>query len=529
MLFKAFYALVLWAAMAQALFVSRPTPPSKDAFYDLPLNLSDYQSGDIIAIRRTPVEVRSLIFSMDVKNSWQALVRSEDTFGVPNAFVTTILEPYNADPKKVWSYQVWEDANNINCAPSYALLYKADHDTITTQTEVPFIQYGLSKGWYVVVPDYQGPKSAFTAGHQAGKAVLNGIRAVLESGDVTGISKDAKVALYGYSGGSLATGWASQLQPAYAPELKQNLIGAALGGWVTNITLTAVAADGTFAAGLIPNALNGMMDEYSHYAHIFDKDLRNRIKKRMFYQAKENCLINSLTAFIFHKFFIGLFPYFGLKLDFFHIPEIAEIVRENTLAYEKNDGVPEIPLFVFHGVADEIVPFEGAERGYKNFCEWGAPSIEWAISETTGHIIESFIGVGAALTWLEKRFDGEAAVQGCQRESRTSNLDYPGADVAYRQVLNTYVRGIFGAEIGEDTVDIHDSTWLSKIVAWGFSRFLGLVGPLPLKREEVETLEDVVGSRSVDELYKGFLDVKELFEANGIDPIKVLEGEPVTL
>lgn len=526
--FQLFYTLLLWATAVQALFARRPTSPSKDDFYNVPKNVSDYKNGDIIAVRQTPVQVRSLIFAMDVKNSWQLLVRSEDSFGVANAFVTTILEPYNADPKKVWSYQAWEDANNIDCSPSYSLLYRAHPDTITTQTEIPFIQYGLSKGWYVVVPDYQGPKSAFTAGHQSGKAVLNGIRAALNSEDITGIEKDALVALYGYSGGSYATGWASQLQPLFAPELKQSIIGAAIGGWVTNITSTALAADGTFAAGLIPNAVNGIMEEYLMFQDVYDRELRT-LKKRRFYRAKENCLINSLTQFIFHKFFLGLLPYFKLRDGFFKIPEIAEIVRNNTVAFEELDGIPEIPLFVFHGLADEVVPVIQPQRAYDNFCEWGIGSLEWTVSETTGHVIESFIGVGAALKWLEKRFDGEAAVQGCQRESRTSNLDYPGADVAYRQVLNTYVRGIFGAEIGEDTVDIHDSTWLSKIVAWGFSRFLGLVGPLPLKREEVETLEDVVGSRSVDELYKGFLDVKELFEANGIDPIKVLEGEPVTL
>ncbi|WP_432278451.1 lipase family protein [Nocardia carnea] len=40
---------------------------------------------------------------------------------------------------------------------------------------------------------------------------------------------DAPVAIAGYSGGGLATGWAAALQPSYAPELK---IDAAVGGGV---------------------------------------------------------------------------------------------------------------------------------------------------------------------------------------------------------------------------------------------------------------------------------------------------------
>lgn len=516
-----FLSLLLWVTAALALF-NRPTPPSRDSFYDVPQNVSDYKYGDIIAVRPTPAKVRSLIFPMNVKNSWQFLVRSEDSHGNANAFVTTVLEPFNSDPSKVLSYQPWQDSNSIDCAPSYALLYNANGDTITTQMEIPFIQYGLLKGWFVAVPDYQGPKSAFTAGHQSGKAVLDGVRAVLRSEDVTGIEKGALVALFGYSGGSLASGWATQLQPAYAPELKANIIGAAIGGWVTNITLTALASDGTFAAGLIPNAINGIISEYSDYAKLIDSEIAI-LKKGRFYAAKENCLLNSVVVYIFQKFFLGLFPYFKNRVGFFDVPEVAEIVRNNTLAYVKLDGVPEIPIFAFHGEADELVPIIQPQRAYDNFCEWGAPSIEWSISKNTGHAIETFLGVGAGLSWIEKRFNGEAPISGCLKTTRTTNLEYPGADVIYSQVIATYVQGIFGADIGEDTIDINDSTWLSKIILYGFSRFLGLVGPIPLKRDD--TIKDVIGNHTVDELYKGFLDVKVLLQQHQIDPIKVLEGD----
>ncbi|KAF3987769.1 hypothetical protein FT663_03686 [Candidozyma haemuli var. vulneris] len=520
-----FLSLFLWASTASAIFFKSPLFPSEDDFYRVPANISDYQSGDIIDIRHTPVMVSSLFFAMNVQNSYQLLVRSEDSFGNPNVVVTTILEPYNADPSKLWSYQAWEDSNNIDCAPSYALLFKSHPDTITTQTEIPFIEYGLSKGWYVVVPDYQGPKAAFTAGIQAGKAVLNGIRSALNSGDVTGISKDAKVTIYGFSGGSLASGWAAQLQPSYAPELKESILGAAVGGFVTNITSTAIATDGTIAAGINANAINGIMSEYSMYQELFDSEI-NDFRHRQFYSAKNNCLVNSLIQYVFQRFFKGLVPYFRHRHDFFHIPEIAEIIRNNTLAYVESDGLPEIPLFIFHGQGDEIVPIIQPERAYENYCEWGVESIEYAVSKGTGHTLETFFGAGAAFTWLQGLYNGESPIKGCQRTVRTTNLEYPGADIVYHQILSSYVRGIFGAEIGEDTIDINDSTWLSKVIAWGFSKFFGIFGRFTPKRDDTFTLEELAGNKTVDEIYTGFSDVKELLQAHNIDPIKVLAGEP---
>ena len=36
--------------------------------------------------------------------------------------------------------------------------------------------------------------------------------------------------MLGYSGGAIATEWAAELAPSYAPEVNERLIGAAIGG-----------------------------------------------------------------------------------------------------------------------------------------------------------------------------------------------------------------------------------------------------------------------------------------------------------
>ena len=67
----------------------------------------------------------------------------------------------------------------------------------------------LGRGWYVNVPDYEGPTASFIAGVQEGHAILDSVRAVLSSG--FGLTADVSYALWGYSGGSIASEWAAEV------------------------------------------------------------------------------------------------------------------------------------------------------------------------------------------------------------------------------------------------------------------------------------------------------------------------------
>lgn len=181
-----------------------PTLPSSDDFYDAPSGYESAAEGEILKWRDSPNSYGPALLPLNISGAWQALVRSTDSFGNPNAIVTTILKPHNPDTKKVLSYQVAEDSASLDCSPSYALLHNSNPDTLNGQVEIIAIQAALNEGWYIVTPDYEGPKSAFTAGRQAGHAVLDSLRATIKSANQTGLSSEAKFALFGYSGGSLA-------------------------------------------------------------------------------------------------------------------------------------------------------------------------------------------------------------------------------------------------------------------------------------------------------------------------------------
>jgi hypothetical protein len=213
-----------------------PIPPAQDPFYRPPPGYENAAPGTILASRPAPAKLEILnLIPINIKQVTQLLYRTTNALGEPEVTVTTVLVPDNASYDKVVNYQVAEDSGGqINCAPSYTLqtgsqaLYAGTGDV-----EMLLIIGALNEGWIVNTPDWEGPNSTFIEGFQAGQATLDSVRAVLSSGNITGVEKDAKVNMWGYSGGALASEWAMELQASYAPELK--FVGAAIGGVTPNV------------------------------------------------------------------------------------------------------------------------------------------------------------------------------------------------------------------------------------------------------------------------------------------------------
>ncbi|MCP8718812.1 MAG: lipase family protein [Asgard group archaeon] len=424
-----------------------PAKPSNDLFYNAPAGYENAKVGDILQHRSTPKPITGAFFPSKVQNSWQLLVRSEDSFGNPNVLVTTVLQPFNADSSKVVSYQAYEDSAKFDCAPSYAIQYGSDISTFATQAEMPFISVLIDQGYYVVVPDYEGPKLTFTVGRQSGQATLNSIRAALKSGNLTSIDENAKVVMWGYSGGSLASGWAAALQPKYAPELNNNLIGVALGGFVTNITATAEATDGTVFAGIVANALGGISNEYSLLKSTLAADA-NILLKFKINQFDDFCLFDSILNFVGTQFFVGVARIFKSGWSILDKPGIRDIVEGNGLVYFTE--IPKIPAFIYHGTVDQIVPIVNAKKTYQNWCDAGISSLEFAEDASNGHLTETIVGAPAALTWIMARLSGNAPVSGCQHTKRQSNFDYPNIPPAILEYFQSGLKTVIGAGLGPD-------------------------------------------------------------------------------
>ncbi|MGY2060573.1 lipase family protein, partial [Nocardia gipuzkoensis] len=196
-----------------------------DPFYDTRGDLSAVGNGAVL--RSRPITALAGVVPIPV-SAWQIAYRTVDAHEEPTAAMTTVLVPRTPwtgpRPRPLLSYQEATDSVDQRCAMSHVLRDGIAAPPGPGQLDVlTSIEAALARGWAVAAPDHEGPRSEFFAGPMAAHAVLDGIRAALRF-EPAGLSPDAPVAVMGYSGGALASGWAAEQQPRYAPELR--LVGA---------------------------------------------------------------------------------------------------------------------------------------------------------------------------------------------------------------------------------------------------------------------------------------------------------------
>ena len=153
-------------------------PPSQDPFYTPPLGYKRANAGAIL--RSRAIHYNGTVDN--VESVHQLLYRTVDVLGNKIATVATILQPRKANASRVVSFQEYEDAPWIDCAPSYADIQLNSN----AMTNI-YLSALMNKGYYVVLPDFQGPDSAYLCGGTSGLGVLDGIRATLTSGNLTGV------------------------------------------------------------------------------------------------------------------------------------------------------------------------------------------------------------------------------------------------------------------------------------------------------------------------------------------------------
>ena len=97
----------------------------------------------------------------------------------------------------------------------------------------------------MIVPDAEGQRAGFAAGPEYGMNTLDSMRAAFHSSTV-GLPRDARIALLGYSGGAIASGWAAELAPTYASDVNDRMIGAAIGGVLVHPAHNLHYVEGTY-------------------------------------------------------------------------------------------------------------------------------------------------------------------------------------------------------------------------------------------------------------------------------------------
>ena len=237
------------AASAAGAASSAPPLPTSDPFYSYSGSLASVAPGTILKQRAVTLVDGGQTVPL---TSVQVLYRTTGQLGQPTATVATIIEPSTgtADPKLV-SYQMAYDALGAQCDPSYTMRGGMPAGGTTNTDEEQFVVGLVNTGDIVVVPDYEGTRLDWAAGQESGYNTLDGIRA---AENLLKLSPSIPTVMVGYSGGSIATEFASELAPKYAPELK--FAGVAEGGIPVDFAHNLSYINGSASwSGVIPAVL----------------------------------------------------------------------------------------------------------------------------------------------------------------------------------------------------------------------------------------------------------------------------------
>jgi pimeloyl-ACP methyl ester carboxylesterase len=385
------------AASAQAVYLpaTASTEPAKDAFYTSPSAavLASKNPGDVLRYRTIPLGS----YKSFTGAGYQLMYRTTNNDGAPSASVTTILIPDSvpATGRKLMSYQSMYDSLTLTCSPSY----------LTVQGklfEESYLDSILKAGVIVVMSDYEGLQSQWIAGKNTAHGVLDGIRAAIKF-NKTGLDNSTPVGMMGFSGGGHATGWAAEMAAEYAPEL--NIVGAAMGGIPPNVASVAKKVDGGMFASVYFGAVVGLARAYpaidtNKYATTAGlamiKDMGNRCLLGMF-EGQSDMLIK----YAFQK---GT-KYFK-DANFLQLPVIADVIKDSNMGTR----IPSMPVFIYQGSNDEIMPIADVDALVKTYCAAGV-SVQY--NRTSGDHLLMAIAPTPMRNFVMDRLNGKVAPTNC--------------------------------------------------------------------------------------------------------------------
>ena len=410
-------AATLCVGLAAPASAATPPDPRNDSFYAVPSTVASAAPGAVLNSRPiTP----ALFGAFTARASgWQVLYRTTDNNGVPTATVATILVPQSPPPvagrpRPVVSYPEAEDSNSRQCAPSYSLVDGAPPDNTVAQAEMLIISGYLSLGDVVVVPDYEGPNSLYTVGVMAGQATLDGIRAA-KAFAPAGIAATAPIGITGYSGGALATEWAAQLQPTYAPDVHLSAVVA--GGVPVNVAHVADHIDSGPSLGALDGiALNGITGEYKAYPQLSAPAAQFVTPAGRAIIAKLNTVCNSdaITDYPFTPYSVM----FSVPNPLTAIPQLQQIIAANTLGA----ATPaKVPTYLYQSVNDELTVTPDVDALVKQDCAAGVP-IDYQRDVLSEHISLVATGAPAAIQWMQGTLLGTRKTTSCSTTTTVSTL-----------------------------------------------------------------------------------------------------------
>jgi hypothetical protein len=395
-------------------------PPSQDPFYAYSgaTPLAQIPAGTVLKTRTVPYHVLGVATPVSVV---QLLYRTANAQGQPAVNVTSVIKPpVSASSPKVVAYGSFYDSLNPSDEPSYQIAGGVTLGGLIPDAETLFIAPFLLGGDTVVIDDTEGEHADFAAGIEYGTNTLDAIRATFNS-PTTGVPSNAEVALLGYSGGAIATEWASELAPSYAPDVNRRLVGAAMGGvFVDPLHNLPYVSGSTEWAGVMPAALVGLARAYglnlSPYLSADGQQIAAKVQ--------DASIVNVLGQYPGLTFAQLVKPQYANPES---IPPLLQIGNDLIMG---SHGTPTTPLLIAQGAdgllegtlpggagigpGDGVMVTGDVRSLAREYCQRGV-SVQYDQYDLLSHTTTAAVWAPQAVTWVDGRFAGTAAPQNCSQ------------------------------------------------------------------------------------------------------------------
>ncbi|HRH18564.1 MAG TPA: lipase family protein [Aquabacterium sp.] len=397
------FKLSLAAALALAVSSACAAPvvgPADDSFFTNPAPTAlTGPNGDLLSYRVATVNLGA---GATAVNAWNVIYKSTDSRDRNVAVSGTVLVP-----KAAWTgtgarptviYAVGTHGLASGCAPSKQLALGTDYETAN-------IKAALAKGYAVVVSDYRGAlagaTSTYLAGKAQGNAVIDSFRAAASVPN-SGISLSAPAGIWGYSQGGQTAAFAAEQLSTYAPELK--IVGVAAGGIPGDFFKTADYLNGSIGFAFLGSAIVGLGNQYPGQLPI--NLLANDEGKAALEKISTQCVFQAL--FENQNTNIAQYTRNGITLEELLAVESVNVTLD---AQTLGRGNISVPMYQYHGQADEFIPLDQAVGLKKAYCA-KSTKVKFDLYPSE-HIVTQFQAAPTVLTWLADRFAGKTADSTC--------------------------------------------------------------------------------------------------------------------
>lgn len=374
---------------------TRPELPGVDPFYEPPEGFEHARPGTVL--RSRDVELAFLGFVPQKLTATQLLYRSTDLNGLPMAAVTTVVVPADraaGSAGPILSYQCAIDAVAGRCFPSYALRRGAKAVGALAQFEFLLVAAALAEGWAVSVPDHEGPHGTWGAPYEPGYHVLDGLRAAL-SHQPLDLSAEAPIGLWGYSGGGLATAWATEVYADYAPELK--LVGAVLGSPVGDLGHTFRRLNGTIFSGLPAMVVAALSNVYPDLDRVINEHVTTEGKAML---ADIQKLTTAQAVLKLIRKDMGTMVDEPLEA-ILGTPEVQHVFDSIKLG----TSAPTVPVLIVQAVHDELISVADIDELAETYSA-GGTDVTYHRDMLSEHLLLHPLSAPMTLRWLRDRFAG---------------------------------------------------------------------------------------------------------------------------